>query len=89
MTLDVSVHNAKVMHVLKDSSCISSDSNPFLGTQVNRLFFHVKHVIERALRHMLKHYVDIRDLWDHSHKDGDVWMSQDALHHYFVLDLLQ
>lgn len=89
MTLDVSVHDAQVVHVLKHCGSIPSNSNPLFGGEFNCLLLHMEHVVEGALRHMLKHDVDVGDLRDHTHQDRDVRMSQYTLHDDFVLDFLQ
>ena len=37
----------------------------------------------------LKNDVDIWNLWDNTHKHGNVRMSKDALHYDFVLNFLE
>jgi hypothetical protein len=76
------------MHVLKHDCSISCDSHPFFDTQIHCHLLHVQHVVEGPLGHVLKHYVDVGDLGDHTHQDRDVRVAKDRLHYDLVLDLL-
>jgi hypothetical protein len=45
----------------------------------------VQKVEQAALRHVLK-YNDYVGYFGHDpHKEGDIWMTQDCLHNYFIL----
>mmetsp|Transcript_4446 Transcript_4446/g.7579 ORF Transcript_4446/g.7579 Transcript_4446/m.7579 type:complete len:397 (+) Transcript_4446:454-1644(+) len=89
MAFDVAVHDADVVHVLEGDGRVARDFQPQLGRDLQLALLHVQQVEERALAHVLEHDVDVGDLGDHAHQDGDVRVPQDALHHDFVLDLLQ
>jgi len=89
VTLDISVNDTQMVHVLEDGGRIPSYSDSFFGAQIDCLLLHVEHIIQRALRNMLKDDIDIWDFGDHTHQDGDVRMSEDTLHHDFVLDFLK
>jgi len=89
MTLDVSMNDSQMMHILENYSSISCNSDSLLCTQVNLVFFHMEHIVKTSLADMLEHNVKIGDFRDDTHEDGDIRVSQDALHNNFVLDLLK
>ena len=60
LAFDVAVYNAKSMHIVENLSCLETNLHSFLYRQLY-LFLHVKHLKQRALINMLKHY---NYIWD-------------------------
>jgi len=87
VTFNVSVDNAQVVHVQVDSGAVQGNFHSLRQRQLH-IPLHMQHV-EQTVVHQL---VDDHDVWDcraASHEEGDVRVSQNALHHDFILDLSQ
>ena len=78
-----------MMHVLEDYSDVSCDSYSFLIFYLYLVLLHVQQIKKTALLHQFKHNVNIWDFRNYSHEHSNVWVSQNTLHHDFILDFLE
>lgn len=74
------------MHILEYSCSIQSYFQSSFQRQVDQHFFHVQQSEQTALRNMLENNHYVWDFGHHTHKQSNVWMPQNWLHHYFVLN---
>ena len=66
MTLDVSVDDTQVVHVLEHDRDVSGNLHSLSGVNLELLLLHVQQVVQGALT-VLEYDVDIRNLGDHAH----------------------
>lgn len=89
VTLNVSVNYAQLMHVLENHSDFSCHPDSHFHRELDLLFFVMKEVEQRPLTHNFENDNYLRDFRHNSHKKCNVRVSQNALHHDFVVDLVQ
>lgn len=49
----------------------------------------MQQVVKTSEATELWHDVDVGDFWNNTHQKSRVWMTQNALHHDLILDLLK
>ena len=76
------------MHVAVNLSRLQGNLKSLLQGQLY-VFLHMQDVVQGPLADVLKDNDDFRDRWHNSHQQSDVWVPQDALHNYLVLNLLE
>ena len=84
MTFDIAVHDTQVVHVQVHSGAVEGH----LYSHRHRNFYRALHV-QHIKQTVVDQLVNDHDVWNRrstAHQKCNVWMSQDALHHYFVLN---
>jgi hypothetical protein len=84
MTFDIAMHDAEVVHVEVHSGAVEGHLYSLRHRNFNRAL-HVQHC-KQTVVHQLVHDYDVWNRRSTAHQKCNVWMSKDALHHYFVLN---
>ena len=84
MTFDVPMDNAQVVHVEVHSGAVEGNFHS-LGERKVDIALHVEHVEQTVVYELVNDH-DVGDRRNTSHQQGNGWVTQNALHHDFVLD---